>query len=121
MPRKTSRIIGTTFPFDEDTAPFILVVTGDNVVDRHTDSRGFKHANTIDQKRELIGEAQALAGVDGGDCTLLAVWPGRTRSDVFEVDDLDQALDALIDGEGSVPGIDGDRAALGLDRGDDRG
>lgn len=89
--RQTSEVTDTDFPFAEDTTAFILVFeeakTGKG-------GRGFEHASTADKKRDLVVEAIRY-GEEGGGCHLLAVWPGATRSDVFLVDDLDEALAAF--------------------------
>jgi hypothetical protein len=94
--RKTSDVTDVGFPFTDDRVPFILIVTGDNLVDGHTkDGRGFEHASTFDKKRALIEQAIQLSGVEGGDCSLLAAWPGAKRTDVFLVDNYDEALAAF--------------------------
>jgi hypothetical protein len=96
--RKTSDVTDTPFPFGSQAVPFILVVTGDHYVDGHTkDARGFEHASTHDKKLALVCKAQDLQET-GAVCSLLAVWPGRNRSDVFLVDDLDLAIAALAPG-----------------------
>lgn len=84
--RQTSDVTDTDFPFAEDTVPFILVIReGDE------DYRGFEHASTFDKKAQLVASA-----IDFGDkATLLAAWPGATRTDVFLVDDLEEALGAF--------------------------
>lgn len=93
--RRTSEVTDTTFPFAEDTTAFILIVTGDHFVDGHTqNSRGFEHASTFDKKLTLVEQAINLAEQNAR-VSLLAVWPGAKRSDVFLVDDLDQALATL--------------------------
>lgn len=101
MPRKTSDVTDTQFPFDEDTTPFILVL---NVVERDNPAaiainekdwdRGYAAAWTLDKKGDLVALATDLqeAGIA---CTLLAAWPGAQATHVFEVDDLDEARDAL--------------------------
>ena len=89
--RATSEVTDTAFPFAEDTVPFILVfeeaTTGKN-------GRGFEHASTAEKKRDLIEEATRY-GEEGGACHLLAAWPGTNRTDVFLIDDLDEALAAF--------------------------
>ena len=94
--RTTSSVTNTEFPFAEDKVPFILVVTGDNIVGSFTkDARGFEHASTHDKKQALVERAIELSQYEGGGCTLLAAWPGAHRTDVFEVDDLNEALAAF--------------------------
>jgi hypothetical protein len=99
MPRKTSEVTDTRFPFASNTTAFILVVSEPDA-DREltVEGRGYSHASTHDKKYELIRRAQDLQG-RGFACTLLAVWPGKKRSDVFEVDDLSNALAMM----GSTP------------------
>lgn len=103
MPRKTSDVTDTQFPFDEDTVPFILVFnfaenqhdperTG--LVSEKDYLRGYAAAWTFDKKGELVKVASELKD-HGLDCTLLAAWPGAQATHVFEVDDLGEATDAL--------------------------
>lgn len=101
MPRKTSDVTDTQFPFDEDTTPFILVF---NVIDRENPAliaidekdwdRGYAAAWTLDKKGDLVALATDLQQAGVG-CTLLATWPGATATHVFEVDDLAEARDSL--------------------------
>lgn len=60
------------FPYNERTTAFILV-----------DSNG-----NVEQPvgREML--RAAVKAVEGQNARLFAVWPGRWRSDLFEVDDL---------------------------------
>lgn len=81
------------FPFTEDTTAFILVYTPETIDDTK-DRRGFAHASTFDKKATLALEAQTMRE-EGHAVSLLAVWPGATRSDVFLVDDLDEAVAAF--------------------------
>lgn len=89
--RQTSDVTDTEFPFAEDTVAFIYVPKDASTT---KDGRGFEHASTLNKKRELLEGVMEdqTAGLDG---SLLAVWPGATRSDVFLVDDLDAALAAF--------------------------
>jgi hypothetical protein len=89
--RQTSDVRDTDFPFADDTVPFILSYVG---IGYGKDGRGFDHASTFDKKRALVEEAIRLRD-EGTEAHLLAVWPGGTRSDVFLVDDLDEALAAF--------------------------
>jgi hypothetical protein len=95
--RCTSEVGDTTFPFADDRTAFILVYAGDDLRSETKDGRGFEHASTESKKRELLGEAITLRDEGGhdGEVSLLAVWPGAKRSDVFLVDDLDEALAAF--------------------------
>lgn len=92
--RQTSEVNDTDFPFAEDTTAFILVVPGGDGENYTKDARGFEHASTFDKKRALVEQALAI-NADGAPCSLLAVWPGGNRSDVFLVDDLNEALAAF--------------------------
>lgn len=89
--RCTSEVTDTEFPFAEDTTALILVYTEGG---GGKEGRGFDHASTFDKKGELVVEAIKLARV-ATEAHLLAVWPGATRSDVFLIDDLDEALAAF--------------------------
>lgn len=103
MPRKTSDVTDTQFPFDEDTVPFILVF---NSTDEQRDEldvqgveakdaeRGYATAWTALSKHNLVNLATELNEAGVG-CSLLAVWPGAKQSHVFLVDDLDEARVAL--------------------------
>jgi hypothetical protein len=87
--RKTSDVNDTAFPFADDKVPFVLVLDG-----HAPDHRGFEHASHRDKKRELLEEAIERRD-QGHEDHLLAAWPGGTRTDVFHVDDLDEALAAF--------------------------
>jgi len=87
--RATSSVKDANFPYAEDTVAFILVPDDESSF-ATKDGRGFEHASTFDKKRDLLLGAQCNPGL-----TVLAVWPGETRSDVFEVDDIDAALEAF--------------------------
>lgn len=95
--RQTSEVTDTDFPFAEDIVAFILVYAGDDLRPETKDGRGFEHASTESKKRDLLGEAITIRDEGGheGEVSLLAVWPGAQRSDVFLVDDLDEALGAF--------------------------
>lgn len=90
--RLTSDVTDTDFPFAEDSVPFILVFEDSGF---GKDGRSFEHASTYEKKVKLLEQAMAHDDDDGLLCHVLAVWPGKTRSDVFLVDDLDQALRAM--------------------------
>lgn len=101
MPRKTSDVTDTEFPFAEDTTPFILVFnctewTEDleaGIAEKDVD-RGYASAWTASKKYDLVLLASDLRDA-GVPCTLLATWPGAKATHVFDVDDLDEARDAL--------------------------
>lgn len=92
--RTTSSVINTEFPFADDQVPFILVIGSDGHSHRTKDHRGFEHASTRDKKVQLLEFAKGL-DAEGVPFHLLAAWPGATRTDVFDVDDLDEALAAF--------------------------
>jgi len=100
MPRKTSEVNDCQFPFAEDTTPFILVFnappeTPALIAAEDKDLlRGYAAAWTAEKKYDLVLLATDLqeAGVD---CSLLATWPGASATHVFEIDDLNEARDAL--------------------------
>lgn len=89
--RQTSDVTDTEFPFADDTVPFILVFADG---DQGKDGRGFEHASTVDKKRDLLVDAIEY-GKQALEVHVLAAWPGATRTDVFEIDDLDEALAAF--------------------------
>lgn len=90
--RTTSSVTNTDFPFTDDHVPFILVL-GENP-NETKDGRGFEHASTLDKKRELLVAAKEFED-RGYHPVVLAPWPGAQRTDVFHVDDLDEALAAF--------------------------
>lgn len=92
--RQTSDVTDTDFPFAEDSTAFILVFEGESSKDTK-DGRGFEHASTFDKKKALVETALEWSDSEVSQVTLLAVWPGATRSDVFLVDDLEEALAAF--------------------------
>lgn len=74
--RSTSAAAGATyFPFSNETVPFILVKAG--------------KITWASSKREKLDMLKTRGG------KILAVWPGKWSSDVFEVDDRKQAIEAL--------------------------
>lgn len=95
--RKTSDVTDARFPFAEDRVALIAVLksTPKEAVGTK-EGRGFEHASTLQKKRSLVQFVMSFPE----SLTLLAVWPGKDRSDVFEVDDLDACFTALIEGEG---------------------
>lgn len=90
--RTTSQVNDVAFPFADDRVPFILVVA-DNAAETK-DGRGFEHASTATKKVELLHLAQDFES-RGYSPTVLAAWPGGTRTDVFLIDNLDEALAAF--------------------------
>lgn len=94
--RKTSDVTDVSFPFADDRVPFVLVhnAAPAEAEDFDLPERGFGHASTAKKKIGLLEEAKRLQG-EGLQCSLLAAWPGKTRTDFFHVDDLDEALAAF--------------------------
>lgn len=90
--RTTSSVTDTEFPFADDRVPFILVLP--NAGPEH---RGFEHASHHDKKKALVEQAMQGEAQGGAEVypSLLAIWPGGTRSDVFHVDNLSEALAAF--------------------------
>lgn len=101
--RKTSEVTDVNFPFADDRLPFILVL---NVAENQSTNpalgavpesdvlRGFSHARTGPKKAALLRSAMELSDAEI-DCSVLAPWPGSKHTDVFLVDNLDEALAAL--------------------------
>lgn len=89
--RTTSSVTDTDFPFEDDSVAFVYVPADASTT---KDGRGFEHASTAAKKGALLDGAieDHANGMPGN---LLAIWPGKTRSDVFLVDDLDAAAEAL--------------------------
>lgn len=83
-PRKTSDARGG-FPYADERVPFILIV---GAVDLQGD--GMNWSNQIDEKLSLVRHAQR-----DEDVSILTVWPGKGRTDVFVIDDLSEAETAL--------------------------
>lgn len=92
--RTTSEVTDTEFPYDDDAVPFILVAPG-ALAEETKEGRGFEHGSTMKKKTELLEQARKLEG-ERREFSLLAPWPGKTRTDVFLVDDLDAAEAALL-------------------------
>lgn len=91
--RKTSDVRDAAFPFTDDRVAFIAVLMSTPAYAYGTkDGRGFEHASSEAKKREVL---ELVCDSEPGSWTLLAVWPGKTRSDVFEVDDLEEARRAF--------------------------
>lgn len=91
--RKTSDVRDTTFPFTDDRVAFIAVLDPSPTYAYGTkDGRGFEPASTYSKKEELL---EQVASAEPGSWHLLAVWPGKARSDVFLVDDLEEAKTAF--------------------------
>ena len=100
--RCTSDVTDTAFPFAEDTTAFIFVYNGyyATALSESDGERGFSHASTFDKKAKLLEsakECEEMGMYDSGPgtCSLLAVWQGAARSDVFLIDDLDEAMAAF--------------------------
>lgn len=85
-PRKTSDSAGE-FPFADPRVPIILIAGTE--IDAEGD--GMAYAQTVEDKLQLVEMARKTTA------ELISVWPGRTRSDVFFIDDLD-AAEAVLRG-----------------------
>jgi hypothetical protein len=83
-PRKISDSRGE-FPYADPRAPFILIAGTE--IDAEGD--GMNWAYEPEEKLALVEAAR------GTTAELLTVWPGKTRSDVFFMDDLDEAESVL--------------------------
>ena len=68
------------FPYDAKTVCYILVTPDGNVQQVH---------HTADELKKAHDDAKT------GDAALYAVWPGKWRSDLFVIDDLDAFADAV--------------------------
>lgn len=79
-PRKTSDSAGE-YPFADPRVPIILIAGTE--IDAEGD--GMNWASSIEDKLALVEMAKTTTA------ELITVWPGRTRSDVFFIDDLDAA------------------------------
>lgn len=86
-PRKTSDA-GGGFPYADARVPFILISGEDGGID--ADGDGMNWGCSPETKLGLIEVARSTTG------ELLTVWPGKGRSDVFIIDDLDGAEAALL-------------------------
>lgn len=83
-PRKTSDSAGE-FPYADPRVPIILIAGTE--IDAEGD--GMNWASSVEDKLALIEAAKETTA------ELISVWPGRTRSDVFFIDDLDAAESVL--------------------------
>jgi hypothetical protein len=98
--RCASQVTDVAFPFADDRVPFILVYNLDDgqsalpELDGDHFERGFAHASTGPKKVALLHRARELEG-EGVECSVLATWPGAKRTDVFHVDDIEEALAAF--------------------------
>lgn len=84
MPESTFRSAAETdgrFPYASNTVPFILIEP----------DAAPQWAQKVNDKLILVTRAKQIAG-----STLLAVWPGNWRTDVFKVDDLAKAEEELF-------------------------
>jgi hypothetical protein len=84
-PRKCSDAKGS-YPYADDRVPFIAIAT--TPIDAA--GSGMNWANTVEEKASLIAAAEADETV-----SILSIWPGKVRSDVFIVDDLGEASAVL--------------------------
>ena len=78
--RRASAVTNTAFPYADPTVTFITI--------EGKEREFLLQHQSIDSKRVALEDATS-------DTVVLAVWPGRTRSDVFWVDDLNTALEAV--------------------------
>ncbi len=83
-PRKVSDSHGE-FPFADPRVPLILIAGTE--IDAEGD--GMTWAQTVEDKLQLVEMAKKTTA------ELISVWPGKTRSDVFFIDDLDEAESVL--------------------------
>jgi len=79
-PRKVSDSHGE-FPFADPRVPLILIA-GTEI---GAEGDGMNWAYEIGEKLMLVEAAKSTTA------ELISVWPGKTRSDVFFIDDLDEA------------------------------
>ncbi|MGH2938313.1 MAG: hypothetical protein ACRDPE_09365 [Solirubrobacterales bacterium] len=84
-PRKCSDAKGS-FPYADDRVPFIAIAT--TPIDAQ--GSGMNWANKVEEKVSLIAAAEADETI-----SILTVWPGKHRTDVFIVDDLGEASAVL--------------------------
>jgi len=63
------------FPWKEPTVPFICWFSG-----------GFKYACSVEDKIEMLRLAREYKSCTGVRPFVMAVWPGKSRSDLFIVD-----------------------------------
>lgn len=83
-PRKTSDSRGE-FPYADPRVPIILIAGTE--IDAEGD--GMNWAYEVPEKLALIEAARQTTA------ELLTIWPGKTRTDVFFIDDLDAAESVL--------------------------
>ena len=79
-PRKVTDSRGE-FPYADPRVPLILIAGTE--IDAEGD--GMNWAFEIGEKLALVEAAKSTTA------ELISVWPGKTRSDVFFIDDLDEA------------------------------
>lgn len=84
-PRKTSDAKGS-YPYADARVPFIAII-GEPI---DIEGNGMNWSNRVEDKLSLVRMAET-----NEDVTILSVWPGKGRTDVFVVDDLDEAARAL--------------------------
>lgn len=85
-PRKTSDA-GGGFPYADPRVPFILIAGGEEI---DADGSGMNWGCSPESKLGLVEAAKNTTA------ELLTVWPGKSRSDVFIINDLDEAEAALL-------------------------
>jgi hypothetical protein len=84
-PRKSSDARGG-FPYSDPRVPFILI--GSDEISIEGD--GMNWAFALEEKLALVEVAEQDPEV-----VILACWPGKTRTDVFALDDLAEARERL--------------------------
>lgn len=83
---KSSREGAAKFPYADPTVTFIYIESGMNTLDVH-------EIQTIEDKIRAVKQARETSG--SKNTVLLAVWPGKFRSDAFMIDDFTAADRAL--------------------------
>jgi hypothetical protein len=84
-PRKTTDGRGS-FPYADPRVPFILIAGGEEI---DAEGTGMNWGCSVETKLGLVQLAEETTA------EILTVWPGKTRSDVFIIDDLAEARAAL--------------------------
>lgn len=83
MAQRKPRTAGEDFPYDDPTVPFITFVNGN-----------YTYACKLEEKIELLNGVR-LARSGGYSPPILAVWPGKKRSDAFFIN-FAEALHRLV-------------------------
>lgn len=85
-PRKATDGRGS-FPYADPRVPFILIAGGEEI---DVEGTGMNWGCSLETKLGLVEAAKNTTA------ELLTVWPGKSRSDVFIINDLDEAEAALL-------------------------